>query len=135
MPYSSRAIAGTPYVLARLFGSFGFADAHALLRELTESHSTLAGKRVICDVRDGRVDMSFAEIFDLGRYFYQQRGVLTGVRWVNLVSGAFEYGIARSCGLAVGDVDFDYTVLKDAEQACHWLGIPFIEWQRLAESA
>lgn len=124
MPYSTRDIPGTPYVFVRLFGDYGLDDARDMLRELTLTHSSLAGKRVICDVRDGHVHMSWQEAFELAQFFRDHGCVFAGVRWSVIVPRLLEYGIARTAGLAVVDVPFEYNVSQDPESACHWAGVP-----------
>ena len=50
---------------------------------------------------------------------------LAGMRWVVLVPGILEYGIAHSCGMmAAGQVPFDFSVTLNPDIACTWAGIP-----------
>jgi hypothetical protein len=124
MPYSTRDVPGTPYVFVRLFGDYGLDDAREMLRELTLKHVSLADKRVICDVRDGYVHMSWQETFQLAQFFRDHGHVFAGVRWSVIVPRLLEFGIARTAGLAVVGVPFDYNVSQDPESACHWAGVP-----------
>lgn len=124
MAYLTHAIPGTPFHYARLYDDYGLRDAAEMLRALAAKNASLTGHSVMCDVRDGRVKMAFDEIYELASVFRDCGAVFTGVRWSVIVPGVLEYGIARSAGLMVEAVPFDYHVSQNADVACTWAGVP-----------
>ena len=135
MAYLTHAIPGTPFHYARLYEDYGLRDAAEMLRELAATNASLTGHSVMCDVRDGRVKMAFDEIYELARVFRECGHVFTGVRWSVIVPGVLEYGIARSAGLMVEAVPFEYHVTQNADVACTWAGVPVRLLQRWRSAA
>ena len=125
MAYSTRAIHGTLYHYIRMYDDWGLPDAIAMFRELAATYPSLSGNHIICDVRDGRVTLSLSEVFELVDVFRRHIATFAGMRWVVLVPGILEYGIAHSCGMmAAGQVPFDFSVTLNPDIACTWAGIP-----------
>src|SRR5690348_11742599 len=118
MAYSIRAIPGTPYHYIRMFDDWGLSDAVSMFRQLAASHQSLAGNYLICDVRDGRVKLSLNEVMSLVEVFQSHETNFAGMRWVVLVPGMLEYGIAHSAGMmASGQVPFDFSVTLNPDMA------------------
>ena len=131
MAYSIRAIPGTSYHYVRLFDDWGMSDAAAVFGELAARNLCLAGHQLIFDVRDGKVQMSLADSMSLVDVFRSHAVVFTGMRLAVLVPDVFQYGLACSCGLMAGAVQFDFYVTLSPEIACTWAGIPInalAEW-------
>ncbi|MFO1095528.1 MAG: hypothetical protein U0992_19825 [Planctomycetaceae bacterium] len=124
MAYATRAIPGTPYHYVRMSGDWGLSDAVAMFRELAANNPSLADHRLLCDVRDGRVNLSLADTMALVDVFRSHAAAFTGMRFVVLVPDVFQYGLACSCGLMAGSVQFDFYVTLSPEIACTWAGIP-----------
>ena len=134
MPYSIRAETGTPYLFVRLYDDYGLTEARDMLRELAETHASLEGKAVICDMRDGHVHVSWTAAFELAQFFREHGHVFGGVRWSVIAPTSLEFGIVKSTGRATIDVPFEYNVSHDPESACHWAGVPLDLLTALDES-
>jgi hypothetical protein len=124
MAYSIRAVPGTPYHYIRMFDDWGLHDAVDMFRELAASNLSLAGHHLICDVRDGQVNLSPADTMKLVDVFRTHADSFTGMRFVVLVPDVFQYGLACSCGIMASVVRFDFNVTLNPEIACTWAGIP-----------
>lgn len=124
MAYSTRAIPGTSYHYIRMLGEWGLSDAVAMFRDLANNNLSLADHRLVCDVRDGRVNLSLADTVALVDVFRSHAAAFAGMRFVVLVPDVFQYGLACSCGLMAGAVRFDFYVTLSPEIACTWVGIP-----------
>jgi hypothetical protein len=128
MPFEVCALSGTPFVLSRLYESVDVEDLLNLLHSLTVHPGVLDGKRVICDGRDGRADLSYDDLHQVTSFVRTHESVFSGMQWATVVSGLLEFGLARSAGLMTGDLSFEYRVFRCIDEACNWVGLPGQHW-------
>lgn len=128
MPFEVHSLTGTPFVLSRLHGAVDVDDLLNLLSSMTANPGVLDGKRVICDGREGRAQLSYDDLYQVTSFVRQHEQTFAGMRWATVVSGLLEFGLARSAGLMTGDLPFEYRVFRCIDEACNWMGLPDREW-------